>query len=307
MKSSMLKIAIVGLFITSCGGEKPANNENAQDASRALKVFTVNYPLYYFAQKIGGEYVELIFPIPADIDPAYWEPKNSMNEIQSADLILANGAGYAKWMEKVSLPSSKIVDSSKGFSDKYIEINEGVTHSHGGDGEHSHSESAFTTWLDFKLAIQQATAVKEALVRLLPDKASELNRNFNGLKGELRLLDERMETLAKDIGDEHFIGSHPVYQYLSLGYSLDIISLHWEPNEMPSADQWQVLEKLANDNQNSIMIWEGPPMNDITTRLSEMNLQTVIFEPCGNKPGSGDFISVMQANINLLERAFLNK
>ena len=74
---------------------------------------------------------------------------------------------------------------------------------------------------------------------------------------------------------------------------------------MPAADQWQVLEKLVKENQVNIMLWEGPPMIEITNRLNKMNLQTVIFDPCANKSGSGDFITVMQANLDQLERAYL--
>ena len=38
-------------------------------AGEKLTVYTVNYPLQYFAERIGGEYVEVIFPAPGDEDP----------------------------------------------------------------------------------------------------------------------------------------------------------------------------------------------------------------------------------------------
>ena len=130
----------------------------------------MNYPLLYFAERIGGEHVELIYPIPDDVDPAYWLPYQALEEIQQADLIMANGADYAKWMGKVSLPSSKVIYTSKAFADRYIKIEEGTTHSHGAEGEHVHYGYAFTTWLDFKLALSQAEVVKNALVNKRPGK-----------------------------------------------------------------------------------------------------------------------------------------
>ncbi len=300
-KNHVLKIAMILFLITSCGGEQTTNLNNVEGSNTTLKVFTVNYPLYYFTKRIGGEYVELIYPIPGNVDPAYWKPQNSLSEIQKVDLILTNGAGYAKWKEKVSLPSSKIVNTSEGFSDKFIEIGAGPTHSHGGAGEHSHKDIAFTTWLDFKLANEQAAKVRDALVKLLPEKEPELNQNFNELKGELESLDERMESLSADLKKETLIGSHPVYQYLSRGYNLDIRAFHLEPNEMPTEDQWQELKKLVKDKHISFMIWEGPPMIEITTRLNELKLKIVIFDPCGNKPNIGDFMSVMANNLRQLE------
>jgi hypothetical protein len=43
-------------------------------AAGPLNVYVVNYPLKYFAERIGGEHVKVEFPAPADVDPAYWNP-----------------------------------------------------------------------------------------------------------------------------------------------------------------------------------------------------------------------------------------
>jgi len=67
-------------------------------ADEKLSVYAVNYPLAYFAERIGGSSVNVVLPVPADIDPAFWEPDASViAEFQQADLILLNGAGYANW------------------------------------------------------------------------------------------------------------------------------------------------------------------------------------------------------------------
>ena len=39
-----------------------------------IKIVSVNYPLNYFAQRIGGNQINAVFPLPADVDPAYWQP-----------------------------------------------------------------------------------------------------------------------------------------------------------------------------------------------------------------------------------------
>ncbi|RLA05886.1 MAG: zinc ABC transporter substrate-binding protein, partial [Gammaproteobacteria bacterium] len=64
---------------------------------------TVNYPLAYFAERIGGEQVEVGFPVPADVDPAFWSPAaDAVAAYQAADVIILNGATYAKWVPKVT-------------------------------------------------------------------------------------------------------------------------------------------------------------------------------------------------------------
>ena len=136
----------------------------ASGAGSVLNVYVVNYPLKYFAERIGGDHVKVEFPVSADVDPAYWNPDLAdISAYQKADLILLNGAGYAKWMAKVSLPRSKIVDTSRQFKDRYITTKEVMTHSHGAAGEHAHEDLAFTTWLDFELAARQAKAIAEAI------------------------------------------------------------------------------------------------------------------------------------------------
>ena len=46
----------------------------AKDADSPLSVYVVNYPLQYFAERIGGPDVRVVFPAPADGDPAFWKP-----------------------------------------------------------------------------------------------------------------------------------------------------------------------------------------------------------------------------------------
>ena len=101
MKKYSLFIAL--LILGACD-EKPQSE--AQE-TRKLQVAAVNYPLAYFAKTIGKDELDVIYPIPVGIDPAYWNPDpDQVSPYQDADVILQNGAGYAKWTEKVSLPSS---------------------------------------------------------------------------------------------------------------------------------------------------------------------------------------------------------
>ena len=104
------------------------------------KVYVVNYPLQYFAERIAGDQVSVVFPAPPDGDPAFWNPDvETIAAFQAADLILVNGATYAKWLKTASLPKSKMVDTSRSFAADYIEIKDDAVHSHGPEGEHSHA------------------------------------------------------------------------------------------------------------------------------------------------------------------------
>ncbi|NOR22955.1 MAG: zinc ABC transporter solute-binding protein, partial [Desulforhopalus sp.] len=83
-------------------------------AEERFDIYTVNYPLAYFAERIGGEHINVVFPAPPDVDPAFWIPDEAtVRKYQQADLIILNGADYAKWTKKVSLPLLRTIDTSR--------------------------------------------------------------------------------------------------------------------------------------------------------------------------------------------------
>ena len=38
-------------------------------------VAVANYPLLYFTERIGNGHIETNFPIPPNVDPAFWNPQ----------------------------------------------------------------------------------------------------------------------------------------------------------------------------------------------------------------------------------------
>ena len=261
----------------------------------------MNYPLKYFATRIGTEHIQVEFPVPSDVDPAFWTPApETLAEFQSAELILLNGAGYAKWIDIVSLPQSKLVVTSESFEDSYIEVSDAVKHSHGPSGEHDHVGTAFTTWLDPELAIKQAQSVERTLSRLLPDKSDEFAKNYAQLEGDLAMVNESIGGIL-DGYEGRLIFSHPVFQYLQRRYKLDAKSVHWEPDEFPSTSQWQEFETLLESHPAKWMIWEAEPHRDSVARLSQLGVGSITFEPCGNIPSQGDYLKMMLRNAEALK------
>ena len=299
-------VALVALMIAACGGDgperPPVETGNGETSSGKLRVYVVNYPLMYFAERIGGEHVDVVFPAPADVDPAYWQPEvNVIAEYQAADLIVKNGAGYANWMTMATLPDSKIVYSAEGFFEDVIVEESAVTHSHGPEGEHSHGETAFTTWLDPLQAIMQAESIAAALTEARPDAAADFEAGMVSLRAELEELDARLARAADQIGEHPILASHPVYQYLARRYGLNIRSVHFEPDENPSEEAWDDLARLYAEHAATTMLWEAQPLAETSARLAEMGIEVVVFDPAANRPAGGDFMDAMRSNATNLE------
>ena len=294
------------LGLMACGGGEAGNEtvggEAEVAASGPIVVYAVNYPLAYFAARIGGSDVEVTFPAPADEDPAYWNPTaEEIAAFQSADIVFLNGAGYAGWTEKASLPRSKLVNTSAGQSDRFIEADESLVHAHGPEGEHEHGTLAFTTWLDPTLAIDQARAIRDALTAQRPEAGARFDTAFAELETELMELDAALLVAASALDETPVIGSHPVYQYLASRYGIDLRSVHFEPDEAPSDAGWRELRELQQERAAPLMLWEAEPMPSTRERLAqEFGISSIVFSPCANTPDVDDYMSVMRANAQRL-------
>ena len=305
MKGVLLRavLPVIVLCVVGCGPDRPAADAS-DDRDASPQVYAVNYPLAYFAERIAGDAVDVVFPAPADVDPATWSPPvDAVAAFQQADLVLLNGAGYAGWVQRVTLSQSRLVDTSAAFVDELIPVEDDVTHSHGPTGAHSHTGTAFTTWLNLELAIAQARAVADALVRLRPDDETGLRERQAALEADLVELDRDLLAVAARIGDRPLLFSHPVYQYLVQRYSLNGRAVHWEPDEPPSAEQWRELSSIVAVHKAGWMIWEGEPGAEAVARLRELGIESLVFRPCGNRAPMGDFLSVMRQNVQALEEA----
>ncbi|MBW1841530.1 MAG: zinc ABC transporter substrate-binding protein [Deltaproteobacteria bacterium] len=293
---NLLFLSILGLIVS-------ASTVNA--ASDKITIYVVNYPLKYFAGRIAGEHASVAFPAPAEEDPAYWMPDaETIAAYQQADLILLNGANYAKWVNKTSLPPSKLVNTSAKFKDRYAYAKEMVTHSHGAEGKHAHESLAFTLWIDFDLAAKQAKAIAKALDRKRPGLKDTFQKNYLALERDLSALDLKIQNIVSKNQPPPLIGSHPVYDYFSKRYGLNMKSVHWEPDEVPGNQQWMDLQGVLKTHPARWMIWEGNPNQETVKKLESMGINSLVFDPCGNVPAKGDFMSVMRRNVENLRKAF---
>ncbi len=293
---------LIALLVCACSGEDPAGRAPTERGPDELLVYSVNYPLAYFAEQIAASQAEVRFPTPADIDPADWSPTpEEVAQFQEADLILLNGGGYARWLERASLRRARLVDTSTSFRDQLIELRGGISHVHGPSGEDSHTGTATTTWLDPALAIEQARAIAEALARARPSRAAAFRERLAALEAELIELDEQLAAATAKLGGMPILFSHPVYQYLEQRYHLNGRSLHWEPDEVPEPEMWHELEASLENHPARLMIWEAEPRAETVRRLDALGIRITVFSPCANAPAEGNWISTMRAGAVAIE------
>lgn len=145
-----------------------------------------NYPLAYFAERIGGPEVEVIV---ADVTSAGFQ--------QAADCLLFNGHQMKE--------DPKAVDTTEAFR-----------------GRLAGGCASSVTWLDFSQAMKQADAVTDAMFRLVPGQAEFLALNHDLLIKELMELDVRMLAVGRKLAGQPILVSRDIYQDWARRYELNV-------------------------------------------------------------------------------------
>lgn len=271
------------------------------------RVVAVNYPLQYIAERLLGGAAEVVFPVPEGVDPSFWRPSIAdISMIQWADLILLNGAGFATWVDRVSLPRSRLVNTSAAIEDRFI-VTESITHSHGDGGEHAHEGLASYTWLDPTLAIAQAAAVAAAITARDLAPAEDVATRLESLRTELETLDTAARAALGAAPDTALIATHPRYQYVARRYDLSITSLEWDAGAMPSEDDLADLAALIEETGARILIWEAEPPPAAIEATNALGVESVVFPPLAVSASNDPFPTAFDAALSALSDAIAQR
>ncbi|CAM3804355.1 zinc ABC transporter substrate-binding protein [Alkalicoccus chagannorensis] len=157
MKRTALPLFLTAaVVLAACGNEnnemndtdtnENINNPSAQNNAEGdegddvdpVSVQTTLYPLEYFAERIGGDDVEVENMVPVGADAHTFEPTaNQMIETAEAELFIYNGADFEGFI-------SSIQDAIEGEDVQMVEAVEGIelldySHDHNHDDEHDHN------------------------------------------------------------------------------------------------------------------------------------------------------------------------
>lgn len=136
--------------------------------------------------------------------------------------------------------------------------------------------------------------------RRLPDLRAQIDTALPALVADLVALDAEAGGAVAGLQGTTILATHPRHQYFARAYGLDIAALDWDAGAMPDDTQWQALEDLATRTGAGTLIWEAAPPPEAMAKAVSMGLKSVIFAPLAGRPGTGDFLSLMRAQIAAL-------
>ena len=139
-------ILFILLFLAACGNTEEASEQN----DTLVEVYTTVYPLQYFADRIGGEFVNVSSIYPAGANEHTFEPtQKDMMALADADLFFYIGLGLEGFVEnaKKTLAEEhvKLIATVDAVSDEQLEESVHVHEQATTEDAHDHEHEEATT------------------------------------------------------------------------------------------------------------------------------------------------------------------
>ena len=308
MNRAVVTVLVAAMLLgAGCGKKAPTSAAPTGKPS----VYTTFYPTKYFAERIGGDLIDVVCPVPADQDVIFWMPDaKAILAYQKADLVIINGAEFCKWVQRVSLPASRVVNTARPFEADFITFGHAPVHSHGEGGKHAHEGLDGHTWVDPVNAKRQADEIRKALVKRFPKQKAAFEKGFGLLAQDLEALDTQLKAYQTTYKNQPLLASHPAYNYIAKRYGWNLVSLDLFPEEMPSDEAMQGIKEVLKTHPTKYLIWETYPKKEIAERLQkELGLVSIEFSPCellsdAELDAGTDYLTVMQRNLKNISVVF---
>ena len=210
-----------------------------------LKIVSSFYPLLEFTKQIGGNRVEVSSLVPIGIEPHDFDPTiRQIQNAETADILIYNGAGLEKWIEKINVKSK--VDASQNLS---------LLNSNGEDKSGMYDPHV---WLDPVLAKGQVESIRNALMNADPLNAKYYSENANKFIEKLDKLDDDIRGELLDCKKHDFISFHNSFSYFAKRYGLNQHSIYGlSPEGEILPQKLQQIIQLAKDKALSTIYSES--------------------------------------------------
>ncbi|MDU2066072.1 MAG: metal ABC transporter substrate-binding protein [Sporomusaceae bacterium] len=278
---------------------------------KRIKVVASVYPVYEFAQAIGGDKINLSLLAPPGAEPHDWEPSaKDLVKIREAGLFLYQGNGFEPWVDKM-LTQNKTTSSVAVSHD--IETLSGI----GEDDEEDLDAAGKPVltidphiWLDPVLAVQEANNICEALVSVDPANEAIYRKNLESLTLQLTALDQEYAQAVQKFERKDFVTTHAAFGYLAKRYGLHQVPLMGlAPDAEPTPEKLAQVSKFCREHKVKAVFFETLVSPKLANMLGkETGAAVLVLNPIEGlteketKAGN-NYFSVMQENLKNLKVA----
>ena len=303
-----------------CGTEA---SDEPVDPNR-LQVMASFYTMYDFAQKIGGEHVQVTCMVPSGTEPHDWEPSTKdITRMEQTDVFIYNGAGMEHWVSDVlaGLSNKKLisVEASQGVSllrsaeeedghdheAAHADEDEEDSHEHAHDHAHEHGEYDPHVWLDPMNAKQEMKNICEAFSEADPEHGADYQANYEKWAKQIDKLDETYQTTLENLSERNIVVAHEAYGYLCRRYNLTQVSIEgMSPDSEPDPGRMaDIIDFVRANNVRAIFFEELSGSRTAETGVKLLTLSPLEGLSDRQEETGGDYFSVMEENLQQLTEA----
>lgn len=298
------------LLLAACG-----NKEEEKEVGNILSIYTTVYPLQYFTERIGGNFVNVQSIYPPGADEHTFDPtQKDMMALADSDLFFYIGLGLEGFVENAekTMKNEHVKMMAVANTIPEESFDEGHNHENdeAGHEEHDHGEIDPHVWMSPILSIDLATAIKQALIEASPENKDVFEKNFIALEDDLVALDSEFKEMAADASVKTFFVSHAAFGYIANTYGLEQVAIAGLNSQSePSQKQLAAIVENAKTHHVNYVLFE----QNISSKLTEIiqkeigaeslmlhNLGVLTTEDLANKE---DYFSLMTHNIATLKKA----
>lgn len=247
--------------------KKPAKQPNK------LQVAASFYPLYFFAEQIGGDKADVINITPAGAEPHDYEPTaQDIAKIENSKMIILNGGGLEAWGQNLKQninPSHTIIVVAGEVltNQQFIEDGKSIIDPH--------------VWLSPVLAKKMADKIVQGFVEIDSKNKDYYLKNRDALKAKLDDLDNQYKEGLANCNGKSIVTSHAAFGYLADTYGFKQIPISGlSPDAEPSPKQLAEIAKFVKSNNINYIFFESlvsPKLSD--TIASEAGAKTLVLNP----------------------------
>jgi zinc transport system substrate-binding protein len=327
-------ITVLALFTAACG-DKSSTSKQTADNKDKLSVYTTVYPLSYFTERIGGDFVEVSSIYPPGSNEHTFEPtQKDMMKLADANIFFYIGLGLEGFVEnaKKTLATEDVtmVATAAQISDEKLAVSTGHSHDEEDEADHDHEHDHDATeedhhdeheahdhgsidphvWLSPIISQDLALSIKNTLVEKMPAQEATFTANYEALVKELQDLDSEYKAMADATQDKTFFVSHAAFGYIAGQYGLTQVPIAGlnSQNE-PSQKELTAIVDKANDLNVHYILFE----QNVSSKLAEViqkevgaqslvlhNLSVLTSDDVKNNE---TYFTLMKKNMQTLEKA----
>ena len=284
---SLFLFSIVAVILAACGGDDNATTDKeTTESTNKLSIYTTVYPLQYFAERIGGEYVDVSSIYPPGANEHTFEPtQKDMMTLADADMFFYIGLGLEGFVEKakntLANENVKLVATADHVSEEKLHISTGHVHAEDEEDDHGHEEHEEEAsdllidhsghghdshvWLSPVISQDLAAVIKDELVAAMPEQKALFTENYEALVAELEELHAKFESMAAQTTQKTFFVSHAAFGYIAGHYGFSQVPVAGLNSQSePSQKELTKIVDLAKKENIQYIFFEQNVSSNLT-------------------------------------------